>query len=50
MTGWSTPSSLAARMMRRSNRRNTYPRPSLPGLTPSAMMIAAVRVWSAMIR
>ena len=29
------PSSRAERTMRRSNRRSTYPRPSLPGLTPS---------------
>src|SRR5699024_8056079 len=31
------PSSRTERTMRRSSRRRTYPRPSLPGITPSEM-------------
>ena len=30
--------------------RKTYPRPSLPGVTPSPINIAAVRAWSAITR
>ena len=34
----------------RSRRRSTYPRPSLPGVTPSPVSIRPVRTWSATTR
>ena len=37
-------------IVRRIIRRNTYPRPSFPGVTPSPISIIAVRAWSAMTR
>ena len=49
-TGSVIPSRRALRTTRRSSRRSTYPRPSLPGTTPSPMSIVAVRTWSAMTR
>ena len=38
------------RIVRRIMRRNTYPRASLPGKTPSPMSIMAVLAWSATTR
>ena len=46
----STPSSFIERTARRSSRRRMYPRPSLPGVTPSPMSISPLRTWSATTR
>ncbi len=50
ITGSWAPSSRMLRMTRRMMRRRTYPRPSLPGSTPSATRNAHVRAWSATTR
>ena len=44
------PSKRMLRTTRRRMRRKTYPRPSLPGSTPSAIKNAQVRAWSATTR
>ena len=48
--GSSKPSRRIDRTARRNSRRSTYPRPSLPGVTPSPMIISALRTWSATTR
>ena len=48
--GSCVPSKRMFRTTRRKIRRNTYPRPSLPGNTPSAIKNAQVRAWSATTR
>ena len=44
------PSKRMFRTTRRRMRRKTYPRPSLPGSTPSAIKKAHVLAWSAITR
>jgi len=46
--GRSTPSRRPKRAARRSSLRSTYPRPSLDGSIPSAIMNTTERTWSAM--
>ena len=49
-TASSTPRRRTERTARRMSRRRTYPRPSLPGRTPSPMSMRAERTWSATTR
>ena len=46
----SIPSFFPCRIARRMILRSTYPRPSLPGITPSATRNVVARRWSAMTR
>ena len=50
MTGSIEPNKRIFRIVRRIMRRKTYPRPSLPGVTPSPISMADVRAWSAITR
>src|SRR3989344_4059192 len=47
---WAHPKAIACCAARRKRRRNTYPRSVLEGLTPSAIIKVAARMWSAMMR
>ena len=49
-TGSLTPRRRIARTVLLRRRRRTYPRPSLPGETPSPISIKALLTWSATTR